>query len=92
MPWQPMITLHAERAAVFYGLQTTELISSSTLAAQTLAQIAEIERRIASLVELRAGLKRVFTNVSRGTGPDAPERNPASSRRAMMEHVILEIF
>lgn len=65
---------------------------SSGLAAQTLAEIAELDRRIASLVELRDGLKRVFMNASNGTLGDAPEIQLSESRRPMMEIVILEML
>jgi predicted transcriptional regulator len=65
---------------------------SSGLAAQTLAEIAEIDRRIASLIELRDGLKRVFMNASGRELGESPGTEPVESRRSMMEHVILEML
>ena len=62
---------------------------SSELATQTLAEIAEIDRRIASLVELRDGLKRVFVNASQGEFAEAPHPQMSDSRRTMIEHVIV---
>jgi hypothetical protein len=68
----------------------SELGAYSGLAEQTLAEIAEIEQRIASLVELRDGLKRVFANVSGGAS-DAGV-HPNRSRSAATEHVIIEML
>jgi predicted transcriptional regulator len=62
------------------------------LAAQTLAEIAEIDRRIASLIELRDGLKRVFVNASRGDVAEIPCTQLDGSRRAMVECIILDML
>jgi hypothetical protein len=62
---------------------------SPDLATQTLAEIAEIDRRIASLVELRDGLKRVFVNASKSDFAQTPHTQMSDSRRAMIEHVIV---
>jgi len=70
----------------------SQLGGHSGLAAQTLAEIAEIDRRIASLVELRDGLKRVFANVSGAISADAPHLHPSRSRSAATEHVIVEML
>jgi hypothetical protein len=72
----------------------SELARPSNLATQTLAQIAEIDRRIASLVELRNGLKRVFVSVCKAGNEDLRIRDQlfTVSRRAMMEQLILEIL
>jgi predicted transcriptional regulator len=70
----------------------SELSGYSGLAAQTLVEIAEIDRRIASLVELRDGLKRVFSRVSTA-GPDETSRvHPERSRSALIEQVIIEML
>jgi hypothetical protein len=61
---------------------------SSDLATQTLAEIAEIDRRIASLVELRDGLKRVFVNASQGEFTEAHPKM-SDSRRTIIEHVVV---
>jgi hypothetical protein len=65
---------------------------SSDLATQTLAEIAEIDRRIASLVELRDGLKRVFANVSEIALAEAAHLHPSRSRSAVTEHIIMEML
>ena len=65
---------------------------SSGLAAQTLAEIAEIDRRIASLVELRDGLKRVFLNASKGGLGAVAGAQLNDIRRSMIDHVILEML
>ena len=70
----------------------SELGGYSGLAAQTLAEIAEIDRRIASLIELRDGLKRVFANVSGITSPEAAHLHPSRSRSAVNEYVIVEML
>jgi hypothetical protein len=70
----------------------SELGGYSGLAAQTLAEIAEIDRRIASLVELRDGLKRVFANVSGFAPAQAAHLHPSRSRSAVTEHVIIEML
>ena len=65
---------------------------ASSLAAQTLAEIAEIDRRIASLIELRDGLKRVFVNASKGDVRETPYTQLSDSRRALVEHIIVEML
>jgi hypothetical protein len=70
----------------------SELGGYSGLAARTLAEIAEIDRRIASLVELRDGLKRVFANVSGFIPAGAAHPHPSRSRSAVTEHVIIEML
>lgn len=62
---------------------------SSDLATQTLAEIAEIDRRIASLVELRDGLKRVFVNASQGEFAQSQRPMTKDPRRTMIEHVVV---
>ena len=70
----------------------SELGGYSGLAAQTLAEITEIDRRIASLIELRDGLKRVFANVSGIASSEATYLHPSRSRSAVTEHVIVEML
>jgi hypothetical protein len=65
---------------------------SPDLAIQTLAEIAEIDRRIASLVELRDGLKRVFVNASKSDFADPPHTQMNDTRRTMIEHVVVEML
>jgi hypothetical protein len=62
---------------------------SHDLATQTLAEIAEIERRIASLIELRDGLKRVFANASKSDFAETPHTLMSDPRRTMIEHIIV---
>jgi predicted transcriptional regulator len=93
--WQMIVyrAAYNNRAALaLKGLRMTAFVYSSGLAAQTLAQIVEIDRRIASLIELRDGLKRVFRNVSHGDDADTPEPRLTGTKRAMMEYVILELL
>src|ERR1700761_6155264 len=70
----------------------SELGGYSGLAAQTLAEIAEIDRRIASLIELRDGLKRVFANVSGFSSAGTADLHPNRSKSAATEHVIVEML
>jgi|SRR3984957_12539093 hypothetical protein len=70
----------------------SELGGRSGLAARTLAEIAEIDRRIASLVELRDGLKRVFANVTGFVPTEAAHLLASRSKSAVTEHVILEML
>jgi hypothetical protein len=85
-------TAHVNQPGSIYGLRMSELVSSSRLTAQTLAQIDEIDRRIASLAELRSGLERVLKNVIGGDALNTPKAHLTSSKQAMMEHVILNIL
>jgi hypothetical protein len=62
---------------------------SPDVAIQTLAEIAEIDRRIASLVELRDGLKRVFVNASKSGFAETPLTQMSDTRRTIIEHVIV---
>jgi predicted transcriptional regulator len=70
----------------------SELGSHSGLAAQTLAEIAELDRRIASLVELRDGLKRVFARVSKAGPAETAHVLAERSRSALIEQVIVEML
>jgi hypothetical protein len=70
----------------------SEFGAAADIAAQVLAEIAEIDRRIASLIELRDGLSRVFVNASRVEAGDIVGIQMAESRCAMIEHVILEML
>ena len=70
----------------------SELSGYSGLAAQTLAEIAEIDRRIASLIELRDGLKRVFARVSTSGLAGTARVHPERSRSALVEQVIIEML
>jgi hypothetical protein len=70
----------------------SELVSSSRLKAKTLTQIAEIDRRVASLMELRSGLERVLKNVTGDDALNTSENHLTGSRRALMEHVILKVL
>ena len=70
----------------------SELSGYSGLAAQTLVEIAEIDRRIASLVELRDGLKRVFARVSIAGHDETSRVHPERSRSVLIEQVIIEML
>ena len=70
----------------------SELSGYSNLAAQTLAEIAELDRRIASLVELRDGLKRVFARVSKAGPAETAHVLAERSRSALIEQVIIEML
>jgi hypothetical protein len=65
---------------------------SPDLATRTLAEIAEIDRRIASLIELRDGLKRVFVNASKRDFTEASLAQMSDPRRAMIEHLIVRML
>jgi predicted transcriptional regulator len=77
---------------IISGLCMSELSGYSGLAAQTLAEIAEIDRRIASLIELRDGLKRVFARVSTSGPAGTVHVHPERSRSALVEQVIIEML
>jgi predicted transcriptional regulator len=70
----------------------SELGAYSGLAAQTLAEIAELDRRIASLTELRDGLKSVFARVSRAGPAETAHVLAERSRGALIERVIVEML
>ena len=67
----------------------SELSGYSNLAAQTLAEIAELDRRIASLVELRDGLKRVFARVSKAGPAETAHVLAERSRSAPLSSQVL---
>ena len=81
-----------ESTKLFRGYAMSELSGYSGLAAQTLAEIAEIDRRIASLVELRDGLKRVFSRVSRAGSAETAHVHPERARSALIEQVVIEML
>jgi predicted transcriptional regulator len=70
----------------------SEFGNSSVLATQTLAEIAEIDRRIASLVELRDGLKRIFVGAQRVEFSDSSHPAATGSNRAVVEHIVVDML
>jgi hypothetical protein len=70
----------------------SDLISSSELAAQLLGQITEIERRIASLIEFRDGLKRAFVGVNKGDLKVPGDVPLNSCNRVLIEGMILDLL
>ncbi len=75
------------------GGRRPELGGYSGLAAQTLAEIAEIERRIASLVEIKGLASKESLRMSAGSCPQKPRiYTPSRSRSAVTEHVIIEML
>jgi predicted transcriptional regulator len=81
-----------DRRNHFQDQAMSELSGYSGLATQTLAEIAEIDRRIASLIELRDGLKRVFARVSTSGPAETAHVHPERSRSALIEQITIEML